>query len=201
MKPVSVALVALLAAPIVASASTWELDSGHSTTGFSVRHLMVSNVLGTFGKTSAIAHFDDKEITLSSVEATIDAASIDTRDAKRDEHLRGADFFDVANHPKLTFKSTKVEKAGAGHLRVLGDLSIHGVTKPVVLEVNGPSEPVKTPWGQTRLGLSASTKISRKDFGLTWNKALEKGGVIVGDEVTISIEAEFAEQAPKAAAK
>jgi len=134
---------------------------------------------------------DDADITKSKVDVTIDAASIDTANAKRDEHLRSPDFFDVAKYPTLKFVSTKVAKAGEGRLKVTGNLTIHGVTKEVVLDVEGPSPAVKDPWGNTKSGASATTKINRKDFGLTWNKALETGGMVVGEEVLITLEVEL----------
>lgn len=173
-----------------AMASDWDLDTSHSTIGFSIRHMMVSNTKGQFGKFTGTLSLDEKDITHSSVNVTIESASIDTRDAKRDEHLKSPDFFDVATFPQLTFKSTKVEKAGK-KLKVTGDLTLHGVTKSVVLTVEGPTTEIKDPWGNTKRGVVASTTINRKDFGLSWNKALDAGGLAVGDEVTISIEAEL----------
>ncbi len=189
----ALATTTLLAAPAAAFASTWELDASHADVAFSVRHMMVSNTKGRFSGVKGTLTVDDKDITKSSITVEIDVNTIDTRDAKRDEHLKSADFFDVAKHPKMTFKSKSVAKAGAGY-KVNGDLTIHGVTKPVVLEVSSLTEPVKTPFGTTIRAVTASTKINRKDFGLTWNKALEAGGVAVGEEVTISIDAEFVQK-------
>jgi polyisoprenoid-binding protein YceI len=184
------AAIALLALPSVAFASTWNIDPDHSSTGFKVRHLMVSNVKGVFGKVQGVVNVDDQDLTKSSVSVTIDTASIDTGVAKRDTHLRSPDFLDVAKYPTMTFVSTKVAKGGKG-LKVTGNLTLHGVTRPVVLDVEGPSQESKDPKGNIRRGASATAKIDRKDFGLTWNKALETGGVVVSDEVAIDIEVEM----------
>lgn len=187
---------ALLAAiPALASASTWNIDPDHSNIGFKVRHLMVSNVKGSFGKVQGVVYVDDKDITRSKVTATIDTTSIDTGVAKRDAHLKSPDFLDVAKYPTMTFVSTAVARAGADRLKVTGDLTLHGVTRPVVLDVEGPSQAIKDPMGNVRRGASASAKIDRREFGLTWNKAIEAGGVAVGDEVVISIEVEFVKAA------
>lgn len=185
-----IAVVALLALPSLVFASTWNIDPDHSSTGFKVRHLMVSNVKGVFGKVQGVVNVDDQDLTKSNVSVTIDTASIDTGVAKRDTHLRSPDFLDVAKYPTMTFVSTKVAKGGKG-LKVTGNLTLHGVTRPVVLDVEGPSQESKDPKGNIRRGASASTKIDRKDFGLTWNKALETGGVVVSDEVAIEIEVEM----------
>jgi polyisoprenoid-binding protein YceI len=187
--------VALLPGLAFAETSTWNLDSSHTHSSFTIRHMVITNVRGEFGKTTGVVKLDDKDITKSSVEAEIETASINTREAKRDDHLRSADFFDASKHPKITFKSTKVEKAGETKLKVTGDLTMHGVTKPVVLEVDGPTAEVKDPGGNTRRGVAARTTINRKDFGLNWNKAVEAGPV-VGDEVKIEIETELVKQAP-----
>lgn len=187
----SLAPLAVLAAP-----TTWAIDTSHTQSMFTVRHLVVSNVRGQFEKTTGTVTLDDKDVTKSSVEATIDATTIDTRDAKRDEHLRSAEFFDVANHPSITFKSTKVEKAGAGKLKVTGNLTLRGVTKPVVLDVDFPGTIVKDPWGNTRQGFVATTQLNRQDYGLKWSKTIEAGPV-VGDEIKIEIEGELIQQAPK----
>ncbi|HYD39489.1 MAG TPA: YceI family protein [Anaeromyxobacter sp.] len=197
MKRLAVVL-SLSLAPLAALAepTTWAIDTSHTQSMFTVRHLVVSNVRGQFDKTTGTVTLDDKDVTKSSVEATIDAKTINTRDAKRDEHLRAADFFDVANHPTITFKSTKVEKAGEDKLKVSGNLTMRGVTKPVVLEVELPAAVVKDPWGNTRKGFVATTKVNRQDYGLKWNKAVEAGPV-VGDEIKIEIEGELIQQAPK----
>ena len=193
------ALAIALAAPAAALAeSTWAFDGNHTHSSFTIRHLVISNVRGEFGKTTGTLKLDESDVTKSSVEATIETATIDTRVADRDNHLRSPDFFDVAKYPKLTFKSTKVEKAGEGKLKVTGDLTIKNVTKPVVLDVTGPSGEIKDPWGNTRRGVSAVTRINRKDFGLTWSKMVEAGPV-VGDEVAIEIEAELVKKDAKQA--
>jgi len=183
--------ILVLALPLTALAAVWNIDPDHSTVGFKVRHLMVSNVHGSFGKYTGTVDINDKDITKSKVEVSIDTASIDTNVQKRDDHLRSADFFDVAQYPVMTFVSKKVAKAGKDKLKVTGDLTLRGVTKEVVLAVDGPSQESRDPWGNIRKGASATTRINRKDFGLTWNKALETGGVVVGEEVTITLEIEM----------
>jgi polyisoprenoid-binding protein YceI len=181
-------LVSAIATP--ALASDWQIDPSHSQAQFSVRHLMVSNVRGEFGKLAGTAVLDEQDITRSRVEATIDATTINTREAKRDAHLKSADFFDVARFPTLTFKSTSVKQAGKDHLAVTGDLTLHGVTRPITLDVTLTPE-VKSPFGDVRRGASATGKLSRKDYGLKWNVALETGGVVVGDEVSLTIDVEL----------
>jgi polyisoprenoid-binding protein YceI len=153
--------------------------------------MMVSNVRGEFTGLSGTLTLDNADVTNSRIEASIDAATISTRDAQRDAHLKSADFFDVEKFPHLAFKSTRITKTSDGELAVAGLLSIHGVTRNVVFEVEHPSTPVKDPYGNTRIGLSATTRISRKDFGLVWNGTLETGGVLVGDEVTITLDIQF----------
>ena len=186
---------AALALPAAATAATWDLDPAHTSVQFSVRHLMVSNVRGEFGKVSGTVQADDADPSRSKIEAEIDAASVDTRIEKRDNHLRSADFLDVAKYPKITFVSTKIEPAGAGHFKVTGDLTLHGITRPVVLDVQGPTAEIKDPRGNTRAGAEATTRINRKDFGLVWNQALDAGGVAVGDEVAITIDVEATKRA------
>jgi polyisoprenoid-binding protein YceI len=181
----------VLALPLAALAATWTIDPEHSSVGFKVRHLMVSNVKGNFEKYSGTVIIDDKDITRSKVEVSIDTNSINTNVQKRDAHLRSADFFEVAKYPAMTFVSKKVAKAGKGRLRITGDLTLHGVTRSVVLDVLGPSAEVRDVWGNIRRGAAATTRISRKDFGLTWNQVLEAGKVAVGDEVDISLEIEM----------
>ena len=171
--------------------ATWNLDPVHSVAEFKVKHMMISNVKGQFTTISGSLALDETDIANSRVEATIDAASINTRDAQRDAHLKSPDFFDVEKFPTLSFKSTAVKRTGDEELAVTGDLTIHGVTRQVVFNVEGPTAPGKDPWGNTRVGLSAVTKINRKDFGLTWNSALETGGILVGDEVTITLDVQF----------
>jgi polyisoprenoid-binding protein YceI len=187
----SISTIIALALPVFAFASTWTIDPDHSNIGFKVRHLMVSNVKGSFEKHSGTVEINDKDITKSKVEVSIDTNSITTNVKKRDEHLRSADFFDVVKFPTMTFVSKKVSQAGKNKLKVTGDLTLHGVTKEVVLDVEGPSAESKDPWGAIRRGATATTKINRKDFGLIWNKALETGGVAVGEEITITLEIEM----------
>src|SRR6185369_6694985 len=187
----SISTIVALALPSFVFASTWTIDPDHSNVGFKVRHMMVSSVKGSFDKHTGIVDINDKDITKSTVEVSIDTASINTNVQKRDEHLRSADFFDAAKYPAMTFKSKKVAKAGKDKLKVTGDLTLHGVTKQVVLDVDAISNESKDPWGNIRRGTTATTKINRKDFGLVWNAALETGGVAVGEEVTITLEIEM----------
>ena len=183
--------VVLLASTTAARAETlWEIDPAHTRVQFSIRHMMVSNVRGEFRKVSGTVHADDKDLTNSVIEATIDTASIDTREPKRDEHLRSPDFFDAAQYPTITFKSKRIAKSGEGKYAVTGDLTMHGVTQEVTLDVVGPTPPIKDPRGGLRAGAQATTKLSRKDFGITWSKLLEGGGMVVGDEVSVTIDAE-----------
>ena len=198
MKAIAMGFVALGLAAYTAPAraSVWEIDSAHSSTEFSVKHMMVSTAKGRFDKIAGTLNLDDKNPTKSSIELTIDANTIDTHEPKRDGHLKSPDFFDVAKFPTITFKSTKIEKAGKAKFKVTGDLTMHGVTKAVTLAVEGPTAPMKSPFGTTSSGASATTKINRKDWGLTWNKPLEAaGGVLVGDEVTINVDSRAREQA------
>lgn len=170
--------------------TTWNIDPAHTTAEFKVRHMMITNVKGHFKPVNGVITIDETDVSRSHVEASIDAASIDTREPDRDTHLRSAEFLDVEKFPTLTFTSTSVTGTGQAELEVEGDLTIHGVTRKVTFLVEGPTAPGKDPWGNTRIGLSASTKINRKDFGLTWNAALETGGILVGDEVTITLDVE-----------
>jgi polyisoprenoid-binding protein YceI len=184
------ALAVLLSSPL-AYGSDWTIDSSHSNAQFAVRHFMVSTVRGTFGAMSGAVMLDEKDVTKSSLTAEIDVASVDTREAKRDEHLKGADFFDVEKHPKMTFVSKKVEKVDDTHYKMTGDMTLKGVTKEAVFEVEGSTTPIKDPWGNNRLGGVATATINRTDFGLTYNSALETGGVTIGEEVTITIDFEL----------
>jgi polyisoprenoid-binding protein YceI len=169
----------------------WNIDPVHTTAEFKVKHMMISNVKGRFAKVTGVLTRDESDPTKSHVEASIDAASINTNEPQRDAHLKSADFLDVEKFPTLTLKSTRIGRARDGELTVAGDLTIHGVTRNVVFSVEGPTPAAKDPWGGTRMGLSATTKINRKDFGLTWNAALETGGILVGEEVTITLEVQF----------
>jgi polyisoprenoid-binding protein YceI len=177
--------------PALSQAAPWQIDPDHSSFQFKVRHLMVSNVKGDFTKVKGAVTMDDKDVSNLNVELVIDAASVNTGHAKRDEHLRAADFFDVAKYPTITFVSKKVTKAGPDRLQVIGDLTLHGVTKEITVDVEGPTSEIKDPWGNFRRGATATTKINRKDFGLTWNRVLETGGVVVGEDVDIFIEIEL----------
>jgi polyisoprenoid-binding protein YceI len=191
-------LAAVLSLPASAASSTWQIDPNHSAAQFAVRHLGISTVRGAFTKVSGTVQFDDKDISKSSVEVTIDAASVDTRVPDRDKDLRSDHFFEVEKYPTLTFKSTKVEQVEAGKLKVTGDLTIHGVTKQVVLDVEGPTAPVKDPWGNQRAAANATTKINRQDFGVKWNAKMDNGGWVVGDDVAITIDVEMVQKgAPK----
>ncbi len=171
------------------SQETYEIDPTHSSVHFSVRHMMLSNVRGEFTKVSGTIKFDPENPASSSVDVTIDAASINTRDDQRDTHLKSGDFLDAEKFPSLTFHSKQIAPQSGGG-KVTGDLTIHGVTREITLDVEGPTAEVKDPWGKQRMGASATTKISRKDFGLVWNAVLETGGVMVGDEVKITIDVE-----------
>ena len=178
------------------SPTQWQIDPAHSAAHFSVRHLMISNVRGEFSKVSGNVVLDPSDLTKSTVEVSVDATTINTREPQRDEHLRSADFFDVANYPAITFRSKQITAAGAGRFKVTGDLTIRGVTRAVTFDVEGPTPPVKDPWGNVRAGVSATAKINRKDFGLVWNALTEAGGVVVGDEVSITFEAELVQKVP-----
>ena len=192
------ALAATLSLPAAATTSTWQIDPNHSSAQFAVRHLGLSTVRGAFTKVNGAIQFDDKDITKSSVDVTIDAASVDTRVDGRDKDLRSDHFFEVAKYPTLTFKSTKVEQVEVGKLKVTGDLTIHGVTKQVVLDVEGPTAAVKDPWGNQRAAASATTKINRQDFGVKWNAKMDNGGWVLGDDVAITIDVEMVQKgAPK----
>jgi polyisoprenoid-binding protein YceI len=183
--------VALSLLPALASASTWQIDPVHTNIQFTVRHLMISNVKGVFHKFTGAFEIDDKDITKSKASAVIDTASIDTGIEKRDEDLRSTNFFDVAKYPTMTFVSKKFTRTGANKFKMTGDLTMHGVTREVALDLEGLETVVKDPWGGMRRGATLVTKINRKDFGLTYNKVLETGGVVVGDEVAINIEVEL----------
>jgi polyisoprenoid-binding protein YceI len=178
---------------------TWNIDPAHSGVSFAVRHMVVSKVRGRFGKIEGTARIDDDDLTRSTLAVTIDAASIDTGVADRDEHLRSADFFDVERFPALTYKSRRVEKTGADTYRVAGDLTIRGVTREVPLDVEYGGR-AKDPWGNERSGFAATASVDRKEFGLAWNQVLETGGVLVGDKITIDIEVELVRAAAQEAA-
>ena len=171
--------------------STWKIDSAHTVAEFKVKHMMMTNVKGQFSGVSSTLRLDEQDVTNSKVEVTIPVATINTREPDRDTHLKSADFFDVEKFPTLSFKSTSVIRRPDDELEVEGDLTIHGVTRKVRLAVEGPTVAGKDPWGNTRIGASAITKINRKDYGLVWNTALDTGGFLVGDDVVLTIDAEF----------
>ena len=173
------------------SVAIWNLDPAHSAAEFKVKHMMISNVKGTFSGITGSLSLNEADLAQSTVEASIPVATITTGDEQRDTHLRGAEFFDADRFPALTFKSTAVKSSGAGRLAVTGELTLHGVTQSVTFAVEGPTPPARDPWGNQRIGLSATATINRKDFGLVWNAALETGGVLVGDEVAISLDIQF----------
>ncbi len=192
-------ITTMLIAPSFVSASTWEIDPVHTDVEFGVRHLMVSTVRGHLGKASGTITVDEQDIGKSSVEASIDATAIDTREPKRDQHLKSPDFLDVAKFPTITFKSKRVAKVADDRYTVTGDLTLHGVTKEVVLDVEGSPKPFTDPMGHTKMGGSARTKINRQDFGVAWNKALDNGGVVVGNDVDVVIDLELTQTSPGAA--
>jgi len=177
---------------------TWKIDPAHSEISFSVRHMMISNVRGRFEKFDGTVDFDEENPENSSVEVKIDAASINTREEKRDNHLRSPDFLNVEQYPYMTFKSKRIEQTGEDSGRIIGDLTVRDQTHEVVLDVDYAGK-AKSPWGTTSAGFSARTKINRKQWGLNWNQALETGGVLVGDELKINIELEIVKQEEKEA--
>jgi polyisoprenoid-binding protein YceI len=173
--------------------TVWEIDPAHTEAGFQTKHLMIAKVRGRFAKVSGTILLDEAELSNSSVTAEIEVASIDTREEKRDDHLRSADFFDVEKYPTITFRSTRVEPAGSGEVKVTGDLTIRDVTREIALLVTDEGRS-KDPWGGERAGFSATVKIDRRDFGLTWNQTLETGGVLVGNEIKLTLEVEAVKQ-------
>jgi polyisoprenoid-binding protein YceI len=185
------ALAAAMCLPAAAGTETYKIDPRHSAAQFAVTHLMISTVRGEFHGVNGTVIVDDKDISKSSVDVTIDATTVDTREPDRDKDLRSSNFFDVAQYPTITFKSTKVEKNGADKLKITGDLTMHGVTKQVVLDASVPKAPIKDPWGLQRTAVSATTKINRQDFGVKWNKAVDGGGVVVSDEANINLDVEM----------
>ncbi|HEY9719493.1 MAG TPA: YceI family protein [Trichormus sp.] len=178
-----------------AQAESWKIDPMHSAAQFAVKHMMISTVRGQFSKVSGTVDYDPKHPKDAKVEATIDVGSVDTREPKRDDHLRSADFFDTQKFPTMTFKSTRVIEATPGKLKLAGDLTLHGVTKEVTLDVDGPSAPITDQHGGTKIGASATTTINRKDFGVSWNKALDNGGMMLGEDVPITIDVELVKAA------
>lgn len=177
----------LAAAGLQAEPTNWKIDTSHSAAQFSVKHMMVSTVRGGFETLTGTVVYDQANPGATKVEATVDVSTVDTRNAKRDGHLKSADFFDVEKFPQMTFKSKSVRAVSPGKMKLIGDLTIKGTTKEVTFDVEGPSAPVNTGRGM-KMGAVATTVISRKDFGITWNRAVEAGGVVVGDEVTLTID-------------
>jgi polyisoprenoid-binding protein YceI len=173
-----------------AAKTTWKIDPAHSHIEFAVRHMMITTVKGRFGGVEGTVQLDDADPSAADVDVRIDAASIDTREPQRDAHLRSADFFDAEQHPHITFRATRPISRRGNAFTLVGDLKMHGVTKEVALDVTDEGRG-KDPWGNERLGFSAATKVKRSDFGLTWNQALETGGVLVGDEIKISLDLEL----------
>ena len=183
--PLGIVVAVTMAVSAAAQAGSWRIDPNHSAAQFSVRHLGVSTVRGAFMKVSGSASYDPADPSKNSVDVTIDASSVDTRVEMRDNDLRSPNFLDVQKYPTITFKSKQSKSAGAGKLEILGDLTIHGITKEVTLDVDGPSAPIKDPWGNQRIGASASTKINRRDFGINGASGA------VGDEISIIIDTEL----------
>jgi polyisoprenoid-binding protein YceI len=177
--------------PALSQVQTYDIDPSHSSATFKVRHLMVSNVRGELGQITGRVVIDESDLSRSHVEATIDATAINTRDEKRDAHLRSPDFFDVQKYPTITFRSTRVLPGKSGHLQVTGALTIRGITREVTLDVEPLSPEVRDPWGNDKRGVTATTRINRKDFEVSWNAALDGGGLVVGDEVSVTLEVEL----------
>jgi polyisoprenoid-binding protein YceI len=184
-------LILLPVVPVIAFGATYQVDPDHSNFQFKVRHMTVSNVKGEFKKVKGVVQMDDRNLTGLTAEINIDAASVDTDHVKRDEHLRSEDFFYVAKYPTITFVSKNISKTDDGRLKVVGDLTIRGVTKEITVDVEGPTPEVKDLGGNIRRGAVGTAKINRKDFGMAWSKTLDGGGLVVGDEVSISVEIEL----------
>jgi polyisoprenoid-binding protein YceI len=189
-------LAAVLCLPAAAASPTWRIDSQHASAQFAVKHLMISTVRGELHGVTGAINWDDKDIHKSTVDVTIDATTADTREPQRNAHLKSPDFFDVAKYPTITFKSKKVEQVAPGKLKITGDLTIYGVTKEAVLDVDGPTSPIKDPWGNTRVAATATTRVNRQDFGVKWNANMDGGGVVVGDDASITIDLEMIKQVP-----
>jgi len=193
----SAALASAMALPASAATTVWQIDPAHTAAGFAVKHLMISTVRGQFKGVTGTVTWDDQDVSKSSIDVTIDATTVDTTEPMRDKDLKSEKFFDVAKYPTITFKSKKIENVSAGKLKVTGDLTIHGVTKEAVLDVEGPSNAVKDPWGNTRVAASATTKVNRQDYGVKWNANIDGGGVVVGNDVNITIDLEMTKKVPK----
>ena len=191
------ALAGVLSVPAAAATSTWQIDPAHTAAGFAVKHLMISTVRGQFKGITGTVNWDDQDITKSTVDVTIDANTVDTSEPQRDKDLKSDKFFDVGKYPTITFKSKKIEQVSAGKLKVTGDLTIHGVTKEAVLDIEGPTPAVKDPWGNSRVAVSATTKVNRQAYGVKWNANMDGGGVVVGDDVNITIDLEMIKKVAK----
>jgi polyisoprenoid-binding protein YceI len=187
----TIGIAAVLSLPAAAATSNWQIDPAHSAAQFSVRHMAISTVRGGFSNVKGTVVLDESDISKSTVNVTIDVSTVDTREPNRDKDLKSDHFFDVEHFPTMIFKSKKVEQVSPGKLKVTGDLTIRGTTKEVVLDVDGPTAAVKDPWGNTRAAVTATTKINRQDFGVKWNATLDGGGLVVGDDVNITIDAEM----------
>ena len=196
---IAAGLAAGFSVPAPAATSTWQIDPMHTAAQFSVRHLAISTVRGGFSNVKGTITLDDKDISKSSVDVTIDVTTVDTREPNRDKDLKSDKFFDAANYPTMIFKSKKVELVAPGKLKVAGDLTIRGTTREVILDVDGPTAAVRDPWGNQRAAATATTKINRQDFGVKWNATMDNGGVVVGDDVAITIDVEMVQKAAKAA--
>jgi polyisoprenoid-binding protein YceI len=190
-------IAATLAVSSPAAVTTWQIDPAHTAAGFSVKHMMIATVRGQFKGVTGTVNWDDQDISNSIVDVTIDANTVDTGEPKRDADLKSANFFDVANYPTITFKSTKIERISAAKMKVAGNLTIHGITKPVVLDVEGPSGAIKDPYGKTRVALNATTTVNRMDYGVKWNAKMDGGGIVVGDDVNINIDLEMIKKEAK----
>ena len=184
-------VTALVPSPARAQTEAWTIDPGHSAATFQVRHMVVANVKGEFAGPVGTATFDPKDLSTLRIEATLDARTINTRNPDRDKDLRSDLFFDVAKYPRITFKSRSAAAPAPGKLKVTGDLTIHGITKVVTLDVEGPTPEIKDIWGSRRLGATATTTIDRRDFGLVYSRVLEGGGAVVGDQVAITLDVEL----------
>ena len=184
---------ALVVAALPATAQTWKIDSAHSSASFTVKHMMVSNVHGRFGKVEGTVVYDGKNVVDAQVDTTIDATTITTDNEKRDAHLKSPDFFDAAGFPTITFKSKRVEVVGPGKFKLIGDLTMRGKTKEVVLDAEGPTAPVNAQ-GSQRVGVTATTTLNRHDYGVSWSRTMDGGGYVVGDDVKVTIELELIKQ-------
>ena len=193
----AVILTAAMTLQATAATTTWQIDPAHTAAQFAVKHMMISTVRGEFKNVTGTVVWDDQDLTKSKVNVTIDTKTVNTGEEARDKDLKSDKFFDVANFPTMTFISKKVETSGVGKLKVTGDLTIRGVTKEVVLDAEGPTAPIKDPWGNTRSAVSATTHVNRQDFGVKWNANLDGGGVVVSDCVAITIDLEMVKQAAK----